>query len=146
PPPADKGTKPGDKKPGDKKPEEKKPDPGEKKPVERKPNRVGTVKAVATDGKSFTLLPAPNEKNKEPAPIEIQIADGAKITNGNEPGKLAVGQTVGVFFGKGGDNVAVEIQIGKPSDKPETKPTPPDKKPEEKKPEEKKPEPTDKKP
>src|SRR5262249_1853350 len=86
--------KSGDKKPNKKKPDEKKPEPGEKKPDVRTPERVGTVKALAADGKSFTLQPAPTEKNKDPAPIEIQIREDAKIMAGKEPGKLAVGQTV----------------------------------------------------
>src|SRR5205823_5904308 len=44
---------------GDKKPGDKKPEPAEKKPSVRTPERVGTVKALATDGKSFTLQAAP---------------------------------------------------------------------------------------
>jgi hypothetical protein len=108
--------------------------PDSKKLEPRTPDRMGTVKAVAADGKSFTLLPVPNAKVKEPDPIEIQIGDGAKIVAGNEPGKVAVGQTVSVWFGKGAENVAVEIVIGKL----------PQKQPNEKKPVDKKPEPGDK--
>src|SRR5262249_50029877 len=102
------------------------------------------------DDKSFTLQPTPNEKNKEPAPIEIQIGEGAKIMAGKEPGKLAVGQTVNLWFAKGSANVAVEIQIGKLPEPPEKKPAPgdkgkkpprdaPEKKPDDKKPADKKP-------
>src|SRR5262249_5100497 len=132
PGPAEK--KPGEKKPDDKKPED--PKPGEKKPEIRNPDRVGTVKAVAADGKSFTLLPAPTEKNKEPAPVEIQITEGTKIVADKEAGKLAVGQTVSVWLQpqKGGSSpIAEGNQIGKPPEKPE------DKKPVEKKPDDKKP-------
>jgi len=100
PAPEDKGKKPGDKQPGEKKPDDKKPESGEKKPGVRAPGRVGAVKALAADGKSFTQLPAPTEKNKEPAPIEIQIRDGARIMAGKEPGKLVVGQTVNLWFAK----------------------------------------------
>src|SRR5262249_48286685 len=119
--------KSGDKKPNEKKPDEKKPEPREKKPGVRTPERVGTVKALAADGKSFTLQPAPTEKNKEPAPIEIQIRQGAKIMAGKEPGKLAVGQTVNLWFVKGSPNVAVEIQIGRLPEAPEKKLAPGDK-------------------
>jgi hypothetical protein len=125
PAPEEKGKKPGDNKPEDKKPAEKKPEPGEKKPVVRTPDRVGTVKGLAADGKSFTLQPAPTEKNKEPAPIEIRISEGAKILAGNEPGKLAVGQTVNLWFAKGSENVAVEVRIGTLPEPPEKQPAPP---------------------
>jgi hypothetical protein len=120
---------PDDKKPDGKKPDDKKPD--DKKILDRRPDLVGIVKALSDDGKRFTVQPPPNEKNKEPAAIEIQIADGAKIMAGKEPGKLAVGQTVNVWLGKGDDKIAREILIGK-------LPEPPEKKPDEKKPVEKK--------
>jgi hypothetical protein len=131
------GGEPGEKKsdakkadPGDKKTDGKQPDGKKsdgKKPEDRKPGRVGTVKALSTDGRSFTLQPAPTEKNKEPAAIDIQISEHTTITAGKEPGKLAVGQTVSVWFGKGSADVAVEIQIGKPPKQPEKKPAPEDK-------------------
>jgi hypothetical protein len=120
-------AKPGDKKPEDAKPVEKKPDdtkPVEKKPAEKVPGLVGTVKAISADGKTITLLVAPPEKNKEPAPIEIQLGKGTTITNGKEPGKLAVGQTVIVFLEKGDAKIAASIQIGKPGDQPVKKPAP----------------------
>lgn len=120
------------KKPDEKKPEAKKP--AEKKPEERKPDFVGTVKALSADGKSFKLQPPPTEKNKEPTAIEIHLTERTKITDGKGTGKLAVGQIVSVWRGKGED-VASEIQIGKPGEKPEKKPEEPKKKPEpEKKP------------
>ncbi len=93
----------------------------------RKPDRVGTIRALSTDGKSFTLQPAPTEKNKKPAPIEIQIREDAKIMTGLEAGKLTVGQTVNLWFAKGSANVAVEIQIGKLPEPSEKKPAPEDK-------------------
>jgi hypothetical protein len=117
------------KKPDDKKPEDTKP--SEKKPLVRKPDRVGTVKALSADGKNFTLQPAPTEKNKEPELIAIALGPDTKITAGKEPGKLAVGQVVNVWLGKG-ENLAAEIQIGKLPEPPEKKPV--DKKPQEKKP------------
>lgn len=121
----------GDKKPDDKKPADKKPE--GKKGEERQPGLVGTILALSDDGKRLTLLPAPTAKNKEPAAVDVQIGENAKITNGKEPGKLAVGQTVSVWLGKGDAKIAAMIQIGKPSDKPEKKPDEP-KKPEDKKP------------
>jgi Protein of unknown function (DUF1549)/Protein of unknown function (DUF1553) len=122
---------PEDRKPTEKKPEDKKPDdtkPVEKKPEARNPDRVGTVKALAADGKSFTLQPAPTKKNKEPAAIEIQINKATTITLGSkEPGKLAVGQAVSLWLQKGSPNVAVEIQIVKLADKLRNPATPDDK-------------------
>src|SRR5262249_30555443 len=121
------------------------PEPPEKKPAPvdkgEKPAQalVGTIKALAADGKSFTLQPAPTEKDKEPAPIDIQIGEGAAITEGKGPGKLAVGQTVSDRPQKGSDNVAREVHIGKLSEKPAKPPTPEDKKPEDKKGEDRKP-------
>jgi hypothetical protein len=106
-----------------KKPDDKKPEPGDKKSGVRTPDRVGTVQAVAADDQSFTLQPAPTEKDKEPALIEIQIRAGTLIMAGKEPGKLAVGQSVNVRFAKGTGNVAAAIQIGKLPENPEKKPT-----------------------
>ncbi|HJZ91423.1 MAG TPA: DUF1549 domain-containing protein [Gemmataceae bacterium] len=99
--------------PGVKKINDDKPTQGEKKPAVRMPDRLGTVKALAADGKSFTLQPAPTVKNKEPAPIEIQLHKEAKIM----AGKLAVGQAVSLWLQKGSENVAVEVQIGQFADK-----------------------------
>jgi hypothetical protein len=106
----------------------KKPMPEDGKAPDRKPDRVGTLKTLGADGKSLTLQPAPNEKNKEPAPIEILIGEGARILDGKEPGKLKVGQTVNLWFAKGNDSLAVEIRIRELPDAPEKKPT--EKKPE----------------
>jgi hypothetical protein len=103
---------------GDKKPDEKKSE-------ARKTDLVGTVKELSDDGKLARLVvggslqPPPNEKNKEPAVIDIQINKGTTITAGNEAGKLAVGQIMGVWLGKGGAKIAVTIQTGKPPEKPE---------------------------
>ncbi len=84
----------------------------------RKPDRVGTVKTLAADGRSFNLLPLPTEKNKTPAAVDIQVNDRTRITAGpagQEAGKLAVGQTVSVeLVGKGNDLVAAEVRIGEP--------------------------------
>jgi hypothetical protein len=131
-----------------KKPEAGEKQPDGKKPDDRKPDLVGTVKVLSEDGKSFTLLRPPNEKSKEPTPTDVRITERTTITTEQEAGKLAVGQTVSVWFGKGGDNVAAEIWIGKLPEPPEKKPAPDDKKPEPrgKKPGEKKPETGDKKP
>lgn len=90
---------------GDTKPDGKKPD-------ARKPDLEGTVQAVGA--KNFTLLPAPTEKNKEPATIDIRIGKNTTITTGKEAGKLAVNQTVSVWLEKADSNFAVTVQIGKP--------------------------------
>src|SRR5262245_26747827 len=75
--------KPDEKKPEGKKPDEKKPD-GEKKP-EVKPSLIGTVKAVAKDGMSFTLQPAPTKKDEKPAAtVVVRLGKGTKINNGKE--------------------------------------------------------------
>ena len=105
-------------KPGDKKTEPgAKPEPGEKKPGGTPPALVGTVKAVATDGKSFTLLLPPNEKTKEPRPVEIQLTERTTITDGKA--KLAVGQTASVWLEKSEAKVAAAVEIGRPSGKPQ---------------------------
>src|SRR6478672_8538059 len=74
-PPAFADPKPDARKP-DKKPDVEKPD----KPDVKKPPLVGIVKALADDGKSFTLQPAPTKKNEQPDPIEVRIGKGTKIT------------------------------------------------------------------
>ena len=119
------GKKPAGPKPalGEKKPGGTKPEPGEKKP-ELQPSLIGTVEALSADGKSFTLLLPPNEKNKEPRPVEIQLTERTKITDGKESAKLAVGQTASVWLEKGDARVAALIQIGKPGEKPGAKPAP----------------------
>ena len=99
-------------KPGDKKPDGGKPEPGDKK-VADKPALVGTVKAIATDGKSFTLVLPPNEKTREPRPVEIQLTERTKITDGKEAAKLAVGQTASVWLEKNEVKTASAIQVGK---------------------------------
>jgi len=113
-----------------------------------RPAFVGTVQALSDDGKSFTILPRPTEKDKEPAAVEIQISENATITveGSKEPVKLAVGRTVSVWLQmkKGGSaSLAVMIQISKPSENPEKKPEDVGKKPSpdapEKKPDGKKP-------
>src|SRR5262245_41787682 len=114
----------GDKKPDKpdaKKPEEKKPD-GEK--PETKPSLVGTVKALAKDGLSFTLEPAPTKADKKPAAVTVRIGKGTKITNGKGPAKLEVGQSVSVWLEDGGNTVAAGILVGKGAgnDKPKVKP------------------------
>jgi hypothetical protein len=110
-----------DAKPGEKKPDGTKP---VDKPVEKPVALVGTVKAIAADGKSFALLLPPTEKNKEPTPIEIQITEQTKITDGKGIAKLAVGQVVSVSLQKGDAKVASVVQLGKPGEKPTTKPAP----------------------
>src|SRR5262245_45622676 len=67
---------PDEKKPEGKKPEDKKPD-GEK--PELKPSLVGTVKALAKDGMSFTLQPAPTKNDKQPAAVVVRLGKGTKI-------------------------------------------------------------------
>jgi len=123
---------PGEKNTGDSKsePDGKKARTGEKnstgkKQEESKPDLVGTVKAVSSDGKSFTLLRPPSAKRAEPTPIDIEIGEHARITAGNEGARLAVGQTAGVWLQKGSQNVARAVHIGKPP--PERKPAPEDK-------------------
>lgn len=100
-------------KPGDPKLDGTKPD--------LKPSLSGTVKAVAADGKSFTLLVPPMDKTKEPVPVEIQLTDRTKVIV-NENAKLAAGQPVSVWLEKGDAKVAVAIQIGKPTEKPKPDP------------------------
>jgi hypothetical protein len=104
----DKNPVVGNEKLGEKKPGGNKPETGDKR-TDRKPDRVGTIKALAGDGRSFTLQPAATAKNRAPAAIDLQIGEGAMITGG----KPAVGQSVRVWFGKGNANIAVEIEIGK---------------------------------
>ena len=105
---------------GEKKPGGTKPEPGEKK-AELQPSLIGTVEALSADGKSFALLLPPNEKTKEPRPVEIQLTERTKITDGKEAAKLAVGQTVSVWLEKGDTKVASAIQIGKSGEKPAPK-------------------------
>jgi hypothetical protein len=100
------------------------PDADQQKPIDRGPDRAGTVKALSGDGKNFTLQPAPAVKNQEPAAIDLRLTERTTITTGKEPGKLAVGQTVSVWFAKGSDNVALRIQIGKLPEAPQKKPAP----------------------
>lgn len=88
------------------------------------PNCAGTVQALSSDGKGFTLQPAPTKKNQQPAPIDIQINEKTRITEAKKAGKLTVGQTVRVWLAEGSDDVAAEVQIGKPPENPEKKPTP----------------------
>src|SRR5207244_2825121 len=102
------------------KPDETKPP--DKKPDGNQPSLVGTVKALSADGKSFTLQPAPTEKNKEPAAIDIRISERTTITGCKEAGKRAVGQTVSVWLEKGDGKVASMVRIGKLPEKPEKKP------------------------
>lgn len=97
--------------------------------IASRPAFVGTVKALSDDGKRFTLLPRPTEKNQEPAAVDIPISDNAMINvEGSKiPVKLAVGQTVTVWLQtKKGTSTkqAVTIQISKP---PEKTPAPEDK-------------------
>ena len=99
-----------------KQPEKPKPEAGVK-PVEKTPAQVGTVKAVAADGKSFTLLLLA-EQNKEPTKIEVQITERTKITDGKKEAKLAVGEVASVWFEKGEAKVAAVVQLGKPIEKP----------------------------
>ena len=107
-------------KPGDKKPEPgPKPEPGEKKSGGTPPALVGTVKAVAADGKSFTLLLPPTEKTKEPRPVEIGLTERTTITDGKAAVKLAVGQPASVWLEKSEAKVAAAVEIVKPSDKPQ---------------------------
>jgi hypothetical protein len=113
---------PGDAKPGDKRPDGGKPEPGDKKPDGgTKPALVGTVKAVAADGKSFTLVLPPSEKVREPRPVEIQFTERTKITDGKEAAKIAVGEVASVWLEKGDAKVASVVQIGKPTEKPAPK-------------------------
>lgn len=134
----DQQPKPGAKRPDEKsaKPApdtpQKKPEAGDKKPggtkpVDKAPALVGTVKAIAADGKSFTLVLPPPAKNKEPVTIDIQLSDRSQITAGKEAAKLAAGQVATVWLEKGDGKVASAIQIGKPAGKPATKPAPGDK-------------------
>jgi hypothetical protein len=111
----------------------------EKKPEKPAPGLVGTVKSVAADGKSFTLLTPSTEKGKEPVAVEIKISERTAVTNGKEAVKLAVGQTVSVTLEKGDGKVAAEIRVGE-------LPKPPEKKPEPAPPEKGKPDPAEKKP
>src|SRR5262249_11696409 len=83
--------------------------------IASRPAFVGTVQALSGDGKSFTLLPRPTEKDKEPATVEIQISENATITveGSKKPVKLEVGRTVSVWLQrkKGGSaSLAVMIQ------------------------------------
>lgn len=100
------------------KPGDKKPKPGDKNPVAQSPALVGTVKAVA-DGKCFTLLLPPNEKTKEPRPVEVRITDRTTITDGKELVKLAVGQSALVWLEKGDAKVASAVQVSEPHRKPQ---------------------------
>jgi hypothetical protein len=86
----------------------------EKKSKDRKPDLGGTVQALSDDGKSFTVLTAPTNKSKGPAPIDIRIADVTTITIDREPGQLAVGQTVGVWLRKSDAKIADAVHISKP--------------------------------
>ena len=88
----------------------------------RRPASSGTVKALAADGKSFTLLLPRSKKDGEPTPINIRIGENTKITTGKEAAKLAVGQTVTVWLEEGSTNSAATVQIG-PAEQPE-KPKP----------------------
>lgn len=127
---ADTKPEPDGKKPAEPKPVGKKPEPGDKKSDgkngdERQGDRNGTVKALSADGKSFTLVPAPTEKNATPAAIDIQLTERTRITfGGKAPGQLAVGQVVSVWLAKGSADVAAEVQIAKPPENPEKKPKP----------------------
>jgi hypothetical protein len=78
---------------------------------ERKPDLIGTIQALSDDGKSFTLLPTPTNKNREPAAVDIQITDVTAITMGVGTGQLAVGQTVTVMLGKGDAKIAAAVRI-----------------------------------
>jgi len=148
--PADKKPDPGDK-PDGKKPAPGNKDPGGKKNPGDNPQFVGTVKEIAANGKSFTLLLPPSPKKPEPTPIDIQVGDNARISADAGAARLAVGQTVNVWLQKGKENVARAIHIGKLPPPPEKKPPegkgnkPPPDAPE-KKPADKKPDPGEKKP
>src|SRR5262245_29829114 len=75
------------------------------------PNCAGTVQALSSDGKGFTLQPAPTKKDKQPpAPIDIRIDAKTRITEGKKAAKLTVGQTVRVWLAEGSDGVAAEVQ------------------------------------
>jgi hypothetical protein len=128
PSPEDKGKQPApedkSKKPVPEAPEKK---PVEKKADEKKPDLVGVIKVISADGKSLTLKQLPTVKLPEPTAVVIQISEDTKVVPGKDGGKLAVGQTVSVWLGKGDAKVAVKIQVGKPLEKPdnpEKKPTP----------------------
>jgi hypothetical protein len=82
----------------------------------KNPTLFGKVKALAADGKSLTLEML-NKKTGETTTIDIRIGDEAKITNGKEETKLAVGQVVAVWLMKGSENVAKMVQVG-PAKKP----------------------------
>src|SRR4051812_21400810 len=71
---------------------DKKPDSDKKPDIIKKPPLVGTVKALADDGKSFTLLPPKTKKGEQPDPVEIQLGKGTKITTGKAPARLVVGE------------------------------------------------------
>jgi ferric-dicitrate binding protein FerR (iron transport regulator) len=119
----------------------KKPSPDGKKPTadgKKAPSVAGTVKALAADGKTFTLTTPPNKKTGESSTIEIRIGDQTKISAGKDEAKLAVGQFVVVWLEKDTANVAKAVQIGAPKkpgkpgkpDEPEKpKPNKPGKKP-----------------
>ena len=83
---------------------------------------AGTVKALSTDGKSFTLALPKTKKGDEPAPINIRITGQTKINAGKEAGKLAVGQVVTVWLEEGSEKDATTVQIGKLEEKPVKKP------------------------
>ena len=53
------------------------------------------------NGKSFTLLLPPAELAKEPGPVEIQLVERTKVTDGKAVVKLTVGQTVTVHMSVG---------------------------------------------
>jgi hypothetical protein len=94
---------------------DKKPD-AEKKPGDKKPPLMGVIKALADDGKSFTLRPVATKKNETPDLIEIKLARGTKFTTGKAPAKLAVGEFVSVWLDESARfPLAVTVQVGKPS-------------------------------
>jgi hypothetical protein len=86
------------------------------------PNCAGTVRVVSSDGKGFTVQPAPTKNNKQRVPIDIRVNEKTRITEGKKAAKLTVGQTVRVWLAEGSDDVAAEIHIGKPPENPKKKP------------------------
>jgi hypothetical protein len=106
----------------EKKPDERKPE--VKKPDLEKPAVVGIIKALADDGKSFTLKLAPTKKDDNPAPLQLEIGENTKITNGKTAVKLTVGQVVSVWLDDG-KKVALTVRVGNPpGNKPVKKPDP----------------------
>jgi hypothetical protein len=93
---------------------------GEKRNLDE-PNCAGTVQAVSSEGESFTVQPAPTKKNQQPAPIDLRINDKTRISEGKKAAKLTVGQAVRVWLAEGSNDVAAEVQIGKPPENPKKK-------------------------